>query len=130
MSQPQGDPSDPLAKQYPQEPYQQPSNQPAPYQPSPYQQPYQQGYPVVPAVDPMTGAPLSDKSKIVAGILGIALGWAGAGRFYTGHTGMAIAQIAVTWLTCGFGGLWPLIDGIMILINGGTDAQGRRLRDS
>ena len=75
------------------------------------------------------GPPLSDKTKLVAGLLGILLGAFGAGRFYTGHTGMAIAQIAVTWLTCGFGGLWPLIDGILILINGGTDAQGRVLRD-
>jgi TM2 domain-containing membrane protein YozV len=118
---------DPLAKQYPSDPYAQPPSQPPAYQPAPYQQ-YQQYQ--APTVDPMTGAPLSDKSKIIAGILQIALGWAGAGRFYTGHTGIAVAQIAVTWLTCGLGGLWPLIDGIMILINGGTDAAGRRLRDS
>ena len=72
---------------------------------------------------------VSDKSKLVAGLLQILLGAFGAGRFYTGHTGMAIAQIAVTWLTCGLGGLWPLIDGIMILVKGGTDAQGRILRD-
>jgi TM2 domain-containing membrane protein YozV len=81
-------------------------------------------------VDPATGLPLSDKSKLVAGLLQILLGAFGAGRFYTGHTGMAIGQIAVTWLTCGIGGLWPLIDGILILVNGGTDAQGRRLRDN
>ncbi|GAA0913677.1 hypothetical protein Vau01_027700 [Virgisporangium aurantiacum] len=72
---------------------------------------------------------VSDKSKLVAGLLGILLGGFGAGRFYTGHTGMAIGQIAATWLTCGLGGLWPLIDGIMILVKGGTDAQGRILRD-
>jgi TM2 domain-containing membrane protein YozV len=71
----------------------------------------------------------SDKSKLVAGLLGILLGGFGAGRFYTGHTGMAIGQIAATWLTCGLGGLWPLIDGILILVKGGTDAQGRILRD-
>jgi TM2 domain-containing membrane protein YozV len=87
------------------------------------------GYPPM-HYDPVTGLPLSDKSKLVAGILQLALGGFGAGRFYTGHAGMAVAQIAVTWLTCGFGGLWPLIDGITLLINGGTDAQGRKLRDS
>lgn len=85
--------------------------------------------------DPQYGAPqypagVSDKSKMVAGLLGILLGGFGAGRFYTGHTGIAIGQIAATWLTCGIGGIWPLIDGIMILVNGGTDAQGRRLRDN
>jgi TM2 domain-containing membrane protein YozV len=76
------------------------------------------------------GRPLSDKSKVVAGVLGIALGGFGAGRFYTGHTGMAIAQLVVTLVTCGLGHFWGLIDGIMILANGGTDAQGRVLRDS
>jgi TM2 domain-containing membrane protein YozV len=67
---------------------------------------------------------------MIAGLLQILLGGFGAGRFYTGHTGLAIGQIAATWLTCGLGGIWPLVDGIMILVNGGTDAQGRKLRDS
>jgi TM2 domain-containing membrane protein YozV len=75
------------------------------------------------------GRPLSDKSKVVAGVLGIALGGFGAGRFYTGHAGIAIAMIVVTFVTCGLGHFWGLIDGIMILVNGGTDAQGRVLRD-
>jgi TM2 domain-containing membrane protein YozV len=90
----------------------------------------QQQSPVPYGVDPSTGLPMSDKSKMVAGLLQIFLGGFGVGRFYTGHTGMAIGQIAATWLTCGIGGLWPLIDGIMILVNGGTDAQGRRLKDN
>ena len=80
-------------------------------------------------VDPMTGMPFSDKSKMVAGLLQIFLGSFGAGRFYTGHMGIAIAQIAVTWLTCGAGALWPLIDGIMMLMGKVPDAQGRPLRD-
>jgi hypothetical protein len=42
---------------------------------------------------------------------------------------MGIAQIAVTWLTCGIGGLWPLIDAIMILSGNVQDAHGRFLRD-
>src|SRR5215813_10008993 len=52
-------------------------------------------------IDPITGMPFSDKSKMVAGLLQIFLGSFGVGRFYTGHMGLAIAQIAVTWLTCG-----------------------------
>jgi TM2 domain-containing membrane protein YozV len=72
---------------------------------------------------------VSDKSKVVAGILQILLGGFGAGRFYTGHTKIAILQIVVTWVLCGFGAIWPLIDGILILVQGGTDAQGRPLRD-
>lgn len=71
----------------------------------------------------------SDKSKVIAGVLQIVLGAFGAGRFYTGHIGIGIAQLAVTWLTCGVGGVWPLIDGILMLIGRVTDAQGRPLRD-
>ena len=80
-------------------------------------------------IDPITGMPFSDKSKMTAGLLQIFLGSFGVGRFYTGYTGIAIAQIAVTWLTCGVGAIWPLIDGIMMLTGKVTDAQGRPLRD-
>ncbi|MGB6207444.1 TM2 domain-containing protein [Mycobacterium sp.] len=75
------------------------------------------------------GRPLSDKSKAAGGLLGILLGGFGAGRFYLGYTGIGIAQIAATWLTFGIGGIWPLIDGIMILVGKVPDAQGRPLRD-
>ncbi|MBN9163777.1 MAG: TM2 domain-containing protein [Myxococcales bacterium] len=80
-------------------------------------------------IDPVSGMPFSDKSKMVAGLLQIFVGSFGVGRFYTGHTGLAIAQIAVTWLTCGIGALWPLVDGIMMLMGKVPDAQGRPLRD-
>ena len=78
---------------------------------------------------PQYPAGLSDKSKVVAGILGILLGSLGVGRFYTGHTKIAVLQLVVSICTFGLGGLWGLIDGILILVNGGTDAQGRPLRD-
>lgn len=80
-------------------------------------------------IDPVSGMPFSDKSKMMAGLLQIFLGSFGAGRFYTGHTGLAIAQLAVTWLTCGAGAIWPLIDGIMMFMGKVPDAQGRPLRD-
>lgn len=71
------------------------------------------------------GRPYSDKSKIIAGVLQLFVGGLGVGRFYTGHTGMAIAQL----FTCGGLGIWALIDGIILLAgNNGTDAQGRVLR--
>ncbi len=75
-------------------------------------------------------AGVSDKSKIVAGILGILLGGFGVGRFYTGHIKIAVLQLVVSVVTFGLGGLWGFIDGILILVNGGTDAQGRRLREN
>ncbi|WP_327252451.1 TM2 domain-containing protein [Streptomyces sp. NBC_01244] len=71
------------------------------------------------------GQPYSDKSKLTAGLLQIFLGGFGIGRFYTGHTGMAIAQL----VTCGGLGFWALIDGILFLVKDDrTDKQGRVLR--
>lgn len=71
------------------------------------------------------GQPYSDKSKLVAGLLQIFLGGLGIGRFYTGHVGMAVAQL----LTCGGLGIWALIDGILFLVKDDrTDKQGRVLR--
>jgi len=71
-----------------------------------------------------------NKSKIVAGILGILLGGLGIHRFYLGYIGIGIIQIIVTLVTFGFGAIWGFIEGILIL--GGTidkDAQGRPLVD-
>lgn len=99
------------------------------YPPQPgYPQP-QPGYPYAQPMYDQWGNPLSDKSKMVAGLLQILLGGFAVGRFYMGYPGIAIAQIAVTWLTCGLGGIWPLIDGIMILMGKVPDAQGRTLRE-
>ena len=80
-------------------------------------------------IDPISGMPFSDKSKMVAGLLNILLpfvGIGGVGRFYTGHIGIGVAQLLLGWLTCG---IWPLIDGIMMLMGKIPDAQGRPLRD-
>jgi len=79
--------------------------------------------------DPRTGAPLSDKSKIAAGLLQIFLGGFGVGRFYLGYSTIGILQLVVSLLTCGLGTIWPLIDGIIILMGNVPDAHGRPLRD-
>jgi hypothetical protein len=126
--QPQyGQPADPYAQQ-PQ--YGQPQyGQPGGYPPAVYPGGYNPNDPEAPYGRDPFGIPFSDKQKLIAGLLQIFLGAFGAGRFYTGHTGIAIAQIAVTWLTCGFGGIWPLIDGIMMLVGKVPDSDGRPLRD-
>ncbi len=79
-------------------------------------------------IEPSTGLPYSDKSKVVAGLLQIFLGSFGVGRFYKGDIGIGIAQIAVTWLTFGLGALWPFIDGIVLLTGRPLDREGRPLR--
>lgn len=131
FAQPQfGQPADPYAQ--PQ--YGQPSpygQQPGGYPPVGYGQP--QGYnpndPEAPYGRDQFGVPFSDKQKLIAGLLQIFLGAFGVGRFYTGYTGIAIAQIAVTWLTCGIGGIWPLVDGILMLVGKVPDSDGRPLRE-
>jgi TM2 domain-containing membrane protein YozV len=78
-------------------------------------------------VHPVTGAPYSDKSKLVAGLLQILIPL-GIGRFYMGQTGLGVAQLLVTIFTCGLGGIWPFIDGIVILAGDPRDEFGRPLR--
>jgi len=56
------------------------------------------------------------KSKLAAGLLGIFLGGLGVGRFYRGHAGIGVAQLAVTICTAGIGALWGLIEGILVLV--------------
>jgi TM2 domain-containing membrane protein YozV len=75
---------------------------------------------------PSMPVPYSYRSKTVAGVLQIVLPF-GVGRFYTGQTGLGLLQLFVVLMT-GVGVLWPIIDGIMLLSNGGLDAQGRPLR--
>ncbi len=68
----------------------------------------------------------SDKSKIAAALLQIFLGSLGIGRFYTGHTNIAVAQLIVSIVTCGIGSIWGFIDGIIILCTKDfKDADGR-----
>lgn len=78
-------------------------------------------------IDPKTGIPFSDKSKLIAGLLQILIPL-GIGRMYLGQTGLGVAQLAVTLVTCGVGALWPFIDGIIILVGDQRDAAGRPLR--
>jgi TM2 domain-containing membrane protein YozV len=124
-----------------------PAGYPGPYgqQPYPPQQGFHPGFgppqqvhaPF--GVHPTLGLPYSDKSKIAAGLLQIFVGTFGVGRFYTGHTGIAIGQLVgcmvgvwiLSWFTCGISALvvfWPLVDGIVLMASDSTDAQGRLLR--
>lgn len=102
---------------------------PAPgYGQAPYGQPPYGAHPAAPwGVHPVTGVPYSDKSKLIAGLLQILIPL-GIGRFYMGQTGLGVAQLLVTVLTCGIGGIWPFIDGIVILAGDPKDEQGRPLR--
>ena len=76
----------------------------------------------------------ASKSRLVIGILGILLGTLGIHNFVLGYTGKGLAQLLITTLTCGLGGLivwiWSLVESIKIL-TGETneDAYGNPLTD-
>ncbi|MEU8000500.1 TM2 domain-containing protein [Catellatospora sp. NPDC049111] len=94
------------------------------------------------------GPPVSDKSKVVAGLLqmlpGFLLGLGGIGRLYAGHTTLGILQLGATlvgWASfwCGIFlilplfiyaavWLWFVIDGIILMAGNPVDGQGRPLR--
>jgi TM2 domain-containing membrane protein YozV len=81
---------------------------------------------------PQTGEPLSEKSKIVAGLLQLIglFGLVGIGRIYLGDTGLGIAQLVVGLVTCGIGAvIWGIVDAVLILTDKVRDPQGRPLRD-
>lgn len=86
---------------------------------------------------PMAGAngavpPGEPQSRLVVGLLGIFLGGFGVHRFLLGYTTIGIIQIVVTFITCGIGAWWGLIEGIMVLAKSPSferDAHGRPLKD-
>lgn len=74
------------------------------------------------------------KSKLAAALLAFFLGGFGIHRFYLGYTTIGFVQLAITvlgtWLCCVgwiIGGLWALVDFVMILIDALPDAHGQRL---
>lgn len=70
------------------------------------------------------------KSKLIAGILGVTLGAFGVHNFYLGKRDVGIIQIIVTVVTCGLGALWGTIEGILIFAgveNCCRDASGTPL---
>lgn len=78
--------------------------------------------------------PNTQKSKLVAGLLGIFLGVFGVHNFYLGFTGKAVAQLLITVLSCFtlsvVSEIWGLIEGIMILTNkDAKDGKGVPLKD-
>lgn len=74
------------------------------------------------------------KSKTIAGLSGIFLGFLGMHNFYLGYVKKGTVQMLMTVLSCGILGMaseiWGLVEGILILTGTiDTDAQGNPLRE-
>ncbi|MEI6515172.1 MAG: TM2 domain-containing protein [bacterium] len=72
-----------------------------------------------------------DKSRLVAGLLGLFLGCWGCHRFYLGYRAEGMARLALTLGTMGFAlpitmG-WGIIEGIQIMLGQMHDADGNIL---
>jgi TM2 domain-containing membrane protein YozV len=65
------------------------------------------------------------KQKMTAGILGVLLGGLGLHHFYLGSTTAGVICIIATVVTCGFGGLLGLIEGILLLVMSEEDFNKR-----
>jgi phage FluMu protein Com len=78
-----------------------------------------------PPVSPTASPAVSEKSKVVAGLLGIFLGHFGIHRFYLGYPGVGLLML------CTLGGcyVWSFIDSILVFCGSVPDADGRPLRD-
>ncbi len=118
----------PEARAYEQPTYQQPGAQQG-YPQQNMQQPYQQ-----PAYNAAPGT--EQKSKVVAGILGILLGSLGIHNFYLGKTKIALIQLLVSVISLGIlaplMAIWGLVEGILILVGQEgyrTDVNGVPLKD-
>lgn len=83
-------------------------------------------------VGPM-GAFLQDiravKSHKIAATLGIVLGMLGAHRLYLGFYWLGLMQIAVTYLSGGYGVVWGFVEGVLLFSGHmNKDAKGRPLK--
>lgn len=103
---------------------------------------------MAPAVEPFTGLPYSDKSKVAAGLLQLLLGGflvlGGVGRLYAGHVTLGVIQLGfsvVAWLAACCAAVlvvpiiitigvwaWFVVDGIVLLAGRPLDRQGLPLR--
>ena len=92
------------------------------------------------ATQQQSGYGYAQKSKIVAGLLGLFLGTLGVHNFYLGYTGKAVAQLLLTligWIILIgpiISGIWALIEAVLILCssygsNWHRDGHGQELQD-
>lgn len=83
--------------------------------PPPYSNQYQQEYNYNYNNDAFSPSGPEGKSRGVAGLLAILLGYLGVHYFYLGKIGGGFLTILLSAVTCGFWSIIPLIQGILML---------------
>lgn len=117
-----------------------PPGPPPGYGPQPYYNPNAySGHPGPPGYQPIPDypapgypGPVSSRTRLAAGLLGIFLGSIGIHNFYLGRTSLGVTQLLIAIFTCGAGAavtsIWGLIEGILYLASKdprwSTDADG------
>ena len=71
----------------------------------------------------MNTTEISPRSRLVALLFCVLLGWIGVHRFYVGKIGTGILMV----VTIGGLGIWTLIDLILIAVGSFRDKEGRRV---
>jgi TM2 domain-containing membrane protein YozV len=71
----------------------------------------------------MNTTEFSPRSRLVALLFCVLLGWIGVHRFYVGKIGTGVLMV----LTIGGLGIWTLIDLILIAVGSFRDKEGRRV---
>jgi TM2 domain-containing membrane protein YozV len=67
------------------------------------------------STEPFPVPPAGAEKKLLAGLLGIFLGWTAAHKFLLGYTKEGIIQLVLSLVTCGLFGVVGLIEGILYL---------------
>ena len=71
----------------------------------------------------MNTTEFSPRSRLVALLFCVLLGWIGVHRFYVGKIGTGLLMV----VTIGGLGIWTLIDLILIALGSFRDKEGRRV---
>ena len=74
----------------------------------------------------MTDTAAAPKTKLVAGLLEVFLGGFGAHKFYLSDNKAGVIRIVASFVF-GIGVIWGFIEGVMLLVKGGTDVNGVEL---
>jgi TM2 domain-containing membrane protein YozV len=82
---------------------------------------------------PITGEPLSEKSKTTAGLLQLLgiVGVLGIGRIYQGRVTFGVVQLilGLVFYCLGVGVIWGIVDAIVLMTGAPRDQFGRLLRE-